>query len=160
MRYKLLLLATIMSGSVHASDWFGTKAELDVAYQKLDDKAGMCTSVTSRDLELPENDTWLNSLNKEQKVSVLAVLGEMAYERCWKTEAEHYSQVLIRYTAETGDRSHLDDWLKINQSSVSRDSKYELSGIDRQQVERLSQTEAFYFPFDFINAARKLKIIP
>jgi hypothetical protein len=117
----------------------------------LEHRLRFCRQFEKREINPSEwFDLWLQSQPIEVRRKVLWNLHLQANERCYGAERDAYSIALIKYTAITGDRTLLDDWISFyDDPGLKRDIQLPFPETEyNKQLNRLSQLPAFYMPFN------------
>lgn len=108
------------------------------------------------DRELETSDKWFLSLSDQQKNFVLHTLFRHTLRNCSINEEKNYVFALVEFAARTGDRSALDEWLKLRE--YDRPDVIEIDVIKQLDQDKLNH---FYtlpesqFPFDLIRSVEK-----
>ncbi len=120
------MVSCIFSSSVFAESWAEfLKKDLSYKYQVLNVKIDSCRKQRESFVLKPIKSDWFDTLTAQQKKDVILFASDYANKECYKLEELSFSNALLRYTAETGDKELLDNWLGLNKSN-----KYTIEGID------------------------------
>lgn len=122
------------------------------AREVLEHRLNVCDQF--RKIEANWFDFWLQSQSVEVRKKAIWDLYRRANERCYGAERDAYSIALIKYTAITGDRTLLDEWILFyDDPGLKRDIQLPIPEIEyEKQLERLTLLPAFYMPFDTISS--------
>ncbi|SJN58132.1 hypothetical protein VR7878_02668 [Vibrio ruber DSM 16370] len=118
------------------------------SYDNLNVKIEQCRHKRAKVAKDDIKSAWLSSLSREKKVMVVSILSEMANDQCVAEEKARYSQDLLNYVAETGDKTRLDEWLKIQKTYRPQALESEFQQLDMQRIEKLSAQPPFNAPFN------------
>ena len=121
-------------------------------YQAYNNQMIYCRGL--RDREINEvDDLYFNSLNDKQKRKVIGMLLFKASDRCYSYEEVRYFKYVIRTNNEDGMKL-----LKLASfiPQQTEESNEIVDSLDKNEVERLSNTELFSTPFDMIELLNKL----
>lgn len=158
MHYKaiLLIVSCIFSSSVLSESWAEfLKKDLSYKYQALNVKVDACSKQRESFVLKPIKSDWFGTLTEQQKKDVILFASDYASKQCYKLEELSFSNALLRYTAETGDKELLDNWLGLNKSN-----KYTIEGVDSVGAENAIEfiNQEFTQPFQPIELIKYLKL--
>lgn len=111
MRYNSLFLLLLVPCLVNAQTWSDyLKGNLNEQHSRLEHQMEICDAQKT---ELPRiNDTWFTSLGRDEKFAIASFLSNLVDLRCFGEQQEKYETALIAYSAETGNKELLNEWLK------------------------------------------------
>ncbi|QMV16767.1 hypothetical protein [Vibrio spartinae] len=151
MRYKkwLVVVLCFFCYSVNAisMDEY-LRQKMLTSYDNLNVKLEHCRHQRVKIVKDEIKSAWLASLSQEKKVMVVSILSEMANDKCVAAEKARYSQDLLNYVAESGDKTRLDEWLKMQKTYRPQALEPAFQQLDMQQIEKLSATPPFNTPFN------------
>lgn len=124
MRFKLAILASIVSFSLSAQTWTEyLKSDLDKKLSNLESRMIQCDSEKSK---LPKiSEPWFASLSRDEKAAAGAYMKMLVQNRCLSDERKEYAATLFSYSAEVGDNEVMLDWLALE--NVYRTSSHEVT---------------------------------
>lgn len=126
--------------------------EATLARQGLEHQYGLCRAL--RDREVNYFDFWLQAQPREVKVKMLRELSEIAFNNCIKPQSDAYTLMVVRLAAISKDKSRLEEWLDLypedNRDDFTQTAIPEY--VFEQQLQRLSQSPTFHFPFNAVDA--------
>ncbi|MFW7523446.1 hypothetical protein ACODM8_04800 [Vibrio ostreicida] len=93
------------------------------------------------------NDVWFNDLDREEQIAIISYAVRVLDDQCASTERSLFTISLMNYTANTGDSTQLDEWVRFNQVNRDQISKVEEIGITKVH---LFISEKIKQPFDLI----------
>ncbi|WP_049845912.1 hypothetical protein [Vibrio sp. VPAP30] len=132
-------LLLLISNSLIAS-------ELDVAYEKLNDRTDSCLSLQKRSIQ-HVNDAWLSSLSDFELKVILLELNRSALTRCVETEFKDYTYHLFQKSISSGDAKPLNVWFELNSRNQPEDYK-SVANRFADEILTLSKSGTFNLPFD------------
>ncbi|UTM59228.1 hypothetical protein L4174_021205 [Photobacterium sp. CCB-ST2H9] len=127
---------------------------LEEAYQEVNQQTARCLKMKNRPVDVVQ-DAWFDSLSADQKRAVLFELSKRAMDRCTLEQREKYSWALVKQAGETGDMKGLKDWIELN-SPIESKAQTILNSLPEKEINRLSLSDDFYYPFDSMSLRDKL----
>ncbi|UTM57042.1 hypothetical protein L4174_014760 [Photobacterium sp. CCB-ST2H9] len=127
---------------------------IEEAYQDVNLQTARCLKMKNRPVNAIQ-DAWFDSLRAVQKRAVLFELSTRAMDRCTLETREKYSWALVKQAGETGDLKSLKDWIALN-SPIGGKAKTILQSLPEEEINRLSLSDDFYYPFDSMSLRDKL----
>ncbi|MCM0151518.1 hypothetical protein [Photobacterium galatheae] len=129
---------------------------LEEAYQEVNQQTARCLKMKNRPVDAIQ-DIWFDLLSSDQKRAVIFELSKRAMDRCTLEKREKYSWALVKQAGETGDLDSLKDWISLN-SPIEGKAQSIVKSLPEEEINRLSLSDDFYYPFDSI--ALRDKLIP
>lgn len=145
-----LVIALVLNSAPALADKLQNEAT--AARQQLEHQYGLCRAL--RDREVNYFDFWLQAQRREVKVKMLRELSEIAFNNCIKQQSDAYTIMVVRLAAISKDKSKLEEWLDLypeeNPDDFTQTAIPEY--VFEQQLQRLSQSPTFHFPFNAVDA--------
>ncbi|KJY81222.1 hypothetical protein TW74_02760 [Vibrio nigripulchritudo] len=130
------------------------KSQMKLKYDSLNLKVEECLKVRREHFELDDfNNAWFNNLSNKDKRRVIIMVKQISDERCYSDELKAYSDIVVQYTANTGDKTALNAYLNIRRHLPKEEAEM-LSHLDFDQIQKLSTESPFDKPFDAMKAIR------
>jgi hypothetical protein len=148
-----LYISPVFAGLSHIEK---LNREATLARQVLEHQYGLCRAL--RDREVNYFDFWLQAQRREVKVKMLRELSEIAFNNCIKPQSDAYTLIVVRLAAISKDKSKLEEWLDLypedNRDDFTQTAIPEY--VFEQQLQRLSQSPTFHFPFNPMDASNTI----
>ena len=144
-----LYISPVFAGLSHIEK---LNREATLARQVLEHQYGLCRAL--RDREVNYFDFWLQAQRREVKVKMLRELSEIAFNNCIKPQSDAYTLMVVRLAAISKDKSKLEEWLDLYpEENPDNFTQTAIPAYDfEQQLQRLSQSPTFHFPFNAADA--------
>ena len=158
MRFKSRTVLWLACG-LYISPVFGGLSHIEkltqettTARQVLEHQYGLCRAL--RDREVNYFDFWLQAQRREVQVKMLRELSEIAFNNCIKPHSDAYTLMVVRLAAVSKDKSKLEEWLDLYPEDNPDDFTQTAipAYVFEQQLQRLSQSPTFHFPFNAVDA--------
>ncbi len=144
-----LYISPVFAGLSHIEK---LNQEATSSRQVLEHQYGLCRAL--RDREVNYFDFWLQAQRREVQVKMLRELSEIAFNNCIKPQSDAYTLMVVRLASVSKDKSKLEEWLDLYPEDNPDDFTQTAipAYVFEQQLQRLSQSPTFHFPFNAVDA--------